>query len=130
MNYVTAPFVVQNHTDQGFSRDFDALQALESQRQTQLRALEAGVAALQRQVPSSAGGTGVSPEAVEKLASIPHAMQRSLEQMQSSGGKHGNYLPANCLHGDCLHGYFFHGDHFGGNCLHGNYLPSNCLYGD
>ncbi|KAL3146078.1 hypothetical protein ABBQ38_015427 [Trebouxia sp. C0009 RCD-2024] len=65
------------------------LQALESQSRTQLRALEAGVAALQRQIPASAGGAGVSPEAFDKLASMTHAMQRSMEQMQSSGGKSG-----------------------------------------
>lgn len=67
------------------------LQALESQSKTQLRALEAGVAALQRQIPATVGGTAVSPEAFEKLASTTHAMQRSLEQLQSSssGGKAG-----------------------------------------
>ena len=65
------------------------LQALESQSRTQLRALEAGVAALQRQIPASAGGSAVSPEAFEKLASTTQAMQRSLDQMQSSGGKFG-----------------------------------------
>ena len=66
-------------------------QALESQSRTQLRALEAGVAALQRQIPASAGGTGVSPEAFEKLASTTHAMQISLDQMHSSGSKHGKH---------------------------------------
>ena len=65
------------------------LQALEAQSRTQLRALEAGVAALQRQIPASAGGVGVSPEAFEKLANTTQAMQRSLEQIQSSGGKPG-----------------------------------------
>ena len=46
---------------------------------------------MQRQIPASAGGSGVSPEAFEKLASTTHAMQRSLsslaDQVQSSGGK-------------------------------------------
>ncbi|KAL0030929.1 hypothetical protein WJX79_001797 [Trebouxia sp. C0005] len=69
------------------------LQALESQSRTQLRALEAGVSALQRQVPASAGSAAVSPEAFERLASTTHAMQRSLssltEQMQTSGSKGG-----------------------------------------
>ncbi|KAL0046819.1 hypothetical protein WJX82_010686 [Trebouxia sp. C0006] len=69
------------------------LQALESQSRTQLRALEAGVSALQRQVPASDGGAAVSPEAFEKLASTTHAMQRSIssltERMQISGGKGG-----------------------------------------
>ncbi|KAL3135431.1 hypothetical protein ABBQ32_007613 [Trebouxia sp. C0010 RCD-2024] len=65
------------------------LQALESQSWTQLRALEAGVAALQRQIPASAGGVGVSAEACEKLINTTQAMQRSLEQIQSSGGKPG-----------------------------------------
>ncbi|DBB03425.1 TPA: hypothetical protein ACH3X3_010785 [Trebouxia sp. C0006] len=71
----------------------DRLQALESQSRTQLRALEAGVSALQRQVPASDGGAAVSPEAFEKLASTTHAMQRSIssltERMQISGGKGG-----------------------------------------
>lgn len=73
------------------SHAVNCLQALESQSKTQLRALEAGVAALQRQIPATAGGTAVSPEAFEKLASTTHAMQRSLEQLQSStpGGKPG-----------------------------------------
>ena len=79
-----APLLLLSHAE-------SCLQALESQSKTQLRALEAGVAALQRQIPATVGGTAVSPEAFEKLASTTHAMQRSLEQLQSSssGGRAG-----------------------------------------
>ena len=48
---------------------------------------------MQRQFPSSAGGTAVSLEAFEKLASSAQAMQRSIssltEQMHSSTGTGG-----------------------------------------
>ena len=84
------------------------LQALESQSKTQLRALEAGVAALQRQMPAAAGGTAVSPEAFEKMVSTTHAMQRSLEQLQSSRGTagkpHCSVLPAPSLCSDSVSG--------------------------
>jgi len=63
--------------------------------------LEAGVSALQHQVPASAGRAAVSPEAFEKLASTTHAMQRSIssltEQMQTSGGK-GGEPQFECMH--------------------------------
>ena len=42
------------------------------------------MAALQRQIPATAGGTGVTPEAFERLASTTYGMQRALEQLQSS----------------------------------------------
>ncbi|KAA6417994.1 MAG: hypothetical protein FRX49_12076 [Trebouxia sp. A1-2] len=84
---------LMTHLETRFQFFDDRLQALESQSRTQLRALEAGVSALQRQVPASAGSAAVSPEAFERLASTTHAMQRSLssltEQMQTSGSKGG-----------------------------------------
>ena len=59
------------------------VQALENQSRSQLKALEAGVAALQRQphATTAAGGSAVSVEAFEKLASSTQAMQKSLSTL-------------------------------------------------
>ena len=70
-------------------------QALENQSRTQLKALEAGVAALQRQphAATAAGGAAVSVEAFEKLASNTQTLQKSLstlaQQMHTSHGRAG-----------------------------------------